>query len=515
MAHDNRPAETLRLAVFGFIDEVTWRVPHKMLDAFAVDYCEYYYDAPHELDARIPHRGHFYIDAQKGDYKVDWNAIAPLDENLLDSLAHCEATVMRMLDRNDLWEPLPYETRKSLYLKHVRYWSDCLTRQRINLAIFSGIPHGNFDYIAYCLCKLKGIQTLVYSCPSLWIDTVFLGSDIDDPAPELGTRFGELCNSVPPDKRAHIPLADWLEQHYLKMTNTDADQTPFYMNDPMWDDLFGRERTSRGAQLRRLGTRFARAARSPARAVAARLNPSARAQAALRMAREAEEKALHREIVAFYDQCAVPLDFARRFIYVPLHLQPECTTSPMAGAFVEQQLMVQLLAAAAPPDVLIYVKEHPMQDKYGVVSRSIAFYQELIDIPSVRLVPRNTSTYALMQHCAALSTATGAAGWEGLFRRKPYLMFGHHVYQYAPGVIAVHDLASCRRAIDMVFREGFGPEIADLRLFLKAVEETAIRGFSLEQRREVSEVDDSANVANLAAPLIAQIAALGFASATR
>jgi hypothetical protein len=184
----------------------------------------------------------------------------------------------------------------------------------------------------------------------------------------------------------------------------------------------------------------------------------------------------------------------------------------MAGAFVEQQLMVQLLAAAAPPDVLIYVKEHPMQDKYGVVGRSIAFYQELIDIPSVRLVPRNTSTYTLMEHSIALSTATGAAGWEALFRRKPYLMFGHHVYQYAPGVIPVDDLASCRRALEMAVT-GFAPEIPDLRLFLKAVEETAIHGFSLEQRREISEIADSENADNLAAPLIRKIAALGFSKA--
>src|SRR6185503_13507617 len=114
------------------------------------------------------------------------------------------------------------------------------------------------------------------------------------------------------------------------------------------------------------------------------------------------------------------------------------------------------------------------------------------------------------QHCAALSTATGAAGWEALFRRKPYLMFGHHVYQYAPGVIPVNDLASCRRAMDRVFSDGFAPDIVDLRLFLKAVEETAIRGFSLEQRREITEVEDEENTTNLAAPLIRQVAALGF-----
>jgi hypothetical protein len=420
-----------------------------------------------------------------------------------------------MLDRNDQWEPLSYEIRKSLYLKHVRYWSDCLTRNKINLAIFSGIPHGNYDYVAYCLCKLKGIPTLVYSCPSLWIDTVFIGTDIDDPAPDLAARFEELSQSVPGDARSQVPLADWLERHYAKMTDTAADQTPFYMNAPIWDHILGREPKRRLEQIQKLGTRLLRAAQSPLQTVTRRLRSDVWKRGREYEARRRTQDAAHRTVVEFYDHHAAPLDFTRRFIYVPLHLQPECTTSPMAGAFVEQQLMVQLLAAAAPPDVLIYVKEHPMQDKYGIVSRSVEFYQEMIDIPSVRLVPRNTSTYTLMQHCVALSTATGAAGWEGLFRRKPYLMFGHHVYQYAPGVIPVRDLASCRRAMDMVLREGFAPEIPDLRLFLKAVEETAIHGFSLEQRREISELDATENVANLAAPLLRKIADLGFAATKR
>jgi hypothetical protein len=506
-------ATALRLVVFGFIDDVTWNVPRKVLNSYKVDYCEYYYEVPQTFDERIPHRSHFYIDAQNGDYKVDWNTIAPLDERLLDSLARCETTVMRMLDRNDQWAPLTYDVRKSLYLKHVRYWSDCLARNQINLAIFSGIPHGNFDYVAYCICKLRGIPTLVYSCPSLWFDTVFLGHDIDDPAPDLALRFAELGRSVPPEARSQIPLPDWLERHYAKMTNTGIDQTPFYMNDPVWNHVFDRKPEKVWGQIQRLGMRLGRAARSPLQTAIRRLHLDVWTRGHEYQARRRTQDAVHREVVEFYNLHAAPLDLARRFIYVPLHLQPECTTCPMAGAFVEQQLMVELLAAAAPPDVLIYVKEHPMQDKYGIVSRSIGFYRELINIPSVRLAPRDTSTYTLMEHCVALSTATGAAGWEALFRRKPYLMFGHHVYQYAPGVIAVRDLASCKRAMDMVLHEGFSPEIPDLRLFLKAVEETAIRGFSLKQRREVTEIDDSENVTNLAAPLIEKIASLGFAEA--
>jgi hypothetical protein len=495
----------IRLVFFGFIDDVTCRVVDGILDSFDIAYCEYYYDTPRNFSERVPGKSHFYMDVQAGNYKVDWNTVSPLDETLLDRLAHCEATVMRMMDRNDIWAPLSYAQRKMLYLRHVRYWSDCLERNRINLALFSGIPHGSFDYIAYALCKLKGIPTPLFSCPSLLIDTVFLSQNIDDPAPVLEARYRALCQEVPPLSRSQVLLADWIERHYKKMTDFQRDQTPFYMKDPIWEKPFGRD-------LERISAKVARVAKTPGLLLKKGLNPSYWWDRIAFDKDRRQQDRLFQEIIDFYNNHANEVDLGRKFIYVPLHLQPECTTTPMGGAFVEQQLMVQLLAAAVPDDVLVYVKEHPMQDKYGVVSRSESYYQDLLDIPNVRLVPRDTSTYALMTNCVAVSTATGAAGWEGLFRRKPYLMFGHHVYQYAPGVLRVSDLESCRRAMEMVFREGYLPEINDLRLFLKAIEETAIRGFSLYSRREVTEISDEENVANLTASLLREIREIGFES---
>ena len=499
---NDRASSPLRLLYFGFTDEVTHRAVRPILETFNVTYCEYYYDEPRDLGRKIVGKGHFYIDVQKGDYKVDWNKLAPLDEKLLDALAHCESTVMRMFDRNDIWAPLPYAERKALYLKHVRYWADCLDRNQINLTLFSGIPHGSFDYIVYVLCKLKNIPTLVFSCQSLWMDTSFLTQDIDDPAPDLAVRFKQLCEQVSPEERSRVVLAEWSERQFQKMTDIQSDQTPFYMKNPIWKRPFDREQEGWLQKIRRI-------AKSPSI-----LLKGVKADywiGKLRFRREWQEQDNEfRDVVAFYNEQAHPVDMTRRFIYVPLHLQPECTTCPMGGAFVEQQLMVQLLAAAAPPDVLIYVKEHPMQDKYGVVSRSRVFYQDLLDVPNVRLVPRGTSTYALMKNCAAISTATGAAGWEALFRQKPYLMFGHHVYQYAPGVLPVDDLASCRAAIDAVFHNGFFPRIEDLRLFFKAIEETAIRGYAQGNRREASMVSDDENVANLTSALLHKIEDIGF-----
>ena len=45
-------------------------------------------------------------------------------------------------------------------------------------------------------------------------------------------------------------------------------------------------------------------------------------------------------------------------IYVSLHYQPECSTSPMGGYFVHQDLMLDILMKVVPNNIKLYVKGH-------------------------------------------------------------------------------------------------------------------------------------------------------------
>ncbi|MDP2946803.1 MAG: capsule biosynthesis protein, partial [Nanoarchaeota archaeon] len=62
-----------------------------------------------------------------------------------------------------------------------------------------------------------------------------------------------------------------------------------------------------------------------------------------------------------YNSVQTKPDFDKKFIYVPLNLQPECSTSPQGNIFVDQILMIETLSASLPSDWIIYVKEHPIQ----------------------------------------------------------------------------------------------------------------------------------------------------------
>ena len=163
-------------------------------------------------------------------------------------------------------------------------------------------------------------------------------------------------------------------------------------------------------------------------------------------------------------------DLTKPYIYVPLHMQPEATTCPMGGVFADQVKMVELLAAYLPPTIRIYIKEHPYQTE---VCRSKTFYQQLLDIPSITFVPRNCNTFTLAENALAVASVTGTAGFEGIFKRIPFLMFGHKFFQYAPGVFRIHTKDDCKNAIQTIMEDkNAKPTINDLRLYLKAIELT-------------------------------------------
>ena len=60
-----------------------------------------------------------------------------------------------------------------------------------------------------------------------------------------------------------------------------------------------------------------------------------------------------------YWQKDIPLDQFKTILYFPLHYQPECTSSPLGQHFVEQDLLVKLIASVMPDDCCDSVKDHP------------------------------------------------------------------------------------------------------------------------------------------------------------
>tara|TARA_B100000315_G_scaffold207163_1_gene201854 strand:- start:524 stop:1171 length:648 start_codon:yes stop_codon:yes gene_type:complete len=210
----------------------------------------------------------------------------------------------------------------------------------------------------------------------------------------------------------------------------------------------------------------------------------------------------------FYHANAITPDLNAKFIYIPLHYQPEATTCPMAGGFGDQLLIVTLLAQCLPDDVLLYVKEHPKQAARGHACRNIQYYKDLLDIKNVRLVDTAADSFELREHCQAIATSAGTAGFEAIFRGKPVFMFGHYFYQYAPGVYPIHTQEDCQKAVEDVFEKGNKPTLRQCRIFLKAVEDTAVRSALCYHHQMVCDLSEEEITNNTAALLLEEIGKL-------
>lgn len=136
-----------------------------------------------------------------------------------------------------------------------------------------------------------------------------------------------------------------------------------------------------------------------------------------------------RTFVGFSDLYYVP-QATDRYAYYPLHIEPEIAIMLYAPYYTNQLELIRASAHALPIDMLLYVKEHPGMVGY----RTRKFYEELLEIPNVRLIAPGVSGTELSKRCSLTFTITSTAGWESLVLKKPVITFGDVYYNDVPGV---------------------------------------------------------------------------------
>lgn len=420
---------------------------------------------------------------------VDWNTLTPVDEELLEQMRDTEAIFMDTVARLEWKRMIPYATRKRWYLRHLQFWNDYLTKKKINLYLSAWIPHEVPDVLLYRLCRLRGIPTLFFQ-PTLVPEISFPCSTWEDPAPALHAAYEKLLPRYAGVKNpAEIPLEPLFEKRYQSLATEQAERP-------------GVENVRRATEADKIKS-------------LAKKKPLAFLSFGLRYLTPEGMTRLHgmwqrRSIIkkrnAFYDAHAIRPDMEKRFVYLPLHFQPEASTTPLAGAFTDQAIVAQMLDACLPDDVLIYVKEHPRDS--GWMKRDARDYADLLAIKKVRLVARDVDTFALREKCTIVATCSGSAGFEALFRQKPVLLFGSRFYQYADGVFRIHTAEDCRRAVRKILEEGAAPDIVKTRIFMKAMEEAGIRGILHPLHLKISGMPAATHVTNLTKAILDGIAAL-------
>ncbi len=143
-------------------------------------------------------------------------------------------------------------------------------------------------------------------------------------------------------------------------------------------------------------------------------------------------------------------DFTRPYVYFAPSYQPERTTSPDAGLYVDTGYLLRLVRELVPKEWEILYKEHPRNfdpRSRGYLLRDQLFYREISSIPGVRLLSLDHDSFELIDHAKFCVTATGSVGLEAALRGKQAIIWGSPWYEGVDGAFRVETRAEFTAAL--------------------------------------------------------------------
>ncbi|MFT4160425.1 hypothetical protein [Shinella sp.] len=293
-----------------------------------------------------------------------------------------------------------------------------MSDERIDHVLFFNVPHLAYDTIIYQIARSLGIKITIVS-QSLFPGRFFSLRDM--------TTLGLLPKETIAAEPYKIERGKPLDLFYMKGVGQERGQMGGLTASGFLNLMLG------------LFRRRPLQALNPF-AVAGWLRRMRKVGRALPKWRDPFSRYFHPDHFDYYENLLRyeenPIDLDGPFVYFPLQMQPEMTTSSLGGKFRDQALAIERLADLLPENVRILVKENPKQ---GAYMRGPLFYHRLARIPNVTILPSYANTHALMQRSQFVATITGTVGWEAIRAGKPALVFGAAWYRSLPGVVRYRD----------------------------------------------------------------------------
>ncbi len=411
---------------------------------------------------------------------VDVGKFIPPSLDLLRQLSFYESRILTMMNKK--LEYLNLDERKRLYFELVGYWDNVFEKYKFEAVVFPVAPHTVYDYVIYSLAKLRGVKTIMFDFTRIG-DRLLTMNNIEEGNLSLRAEMSKNKNVSWEIKDLHTDIAE----HYQAYQNLGnyawpADVVGLFKKFGGWNWLIIKSRVI-----------FANI-----------LNFKIYGIATGRI-----KRIFTGDLRKEYLKLQVKPDLAKKFVYVPLHYQPESSTSSLGDVFVDQILMIETLAVALPKDWVIYVKEHPTQwlirgpVYFGYRYRG--YYEKIAKLPNVFLIPISTDSFTLIDKSQALATVTGSAGWEAVLRDKPALVFGYPWYRDCPGVFMVNNTEAVRFVLDLACKGSGGINQNNILHYLVNFGKFSVKGYVEDYNKSISKLTPRENALNLSKAIHEQL----------
>lgn len=435
-------------------------------------------------------------DCKKCSYSnVDWANIPPLSESIILEYSHVEHEYLKMADR--LGVMLPYQKRKDDFDRHLRFWHWKLSQFEISHAIFENIPHEGYNFVIYHILSRFNVHIISFFQLPIRPKKTYLLQAVFD-LYDHGTQLRKLLSNNNRDTQPRLldseikkkfsgyfdvmNLEPSSVQSFTRVNTQSINKTSGYS--PLQSIYFVAHKVV-SKIVRKISILNKHSLSELYKVVGVKLRLDSYFYS-------------HKVLSNYYNHHSDAPSLNIPYIYFPLHFQPELSTSPLGGVFVNQHLAVEIVAYAAQKQgISVYVKEHPRGSK-ALGTRSFDFYQKLLKYDNLVLVSDKVNTYDLVDNSICVATITGGAGWEALLRKKPVLMFGSRFYEAFVGTFSVRSSNCVIKALDVIMNSDFLIDDHQIMTFLRALDQVTIEAFNSNQDESIATVSYSQSISNKA-----------------
>lgn len=336
-----------------------------------------------------------------------------------------EGEALRMMDRLVLRRGrhpygISFDDRRAMFFEHCSFWYSYLIERRVNHILFIDVPHEPSAFVLYSLaCQLQ-LKTLI-----LFHEKSGLAQR-DGRIRRLGTerepssldthRFFAASSivNIAGRKLRNVPRVDAETHNELAMPSSLL-LPRTYSDGQVADVAVARQRKSLLASWIETQRR--------------RLKYGLHLTVANTLAR-----VYQRRWMKFLVRHGTVPGPSEEFALYYLAYQPEASTSPRAGVFVEQFIGVQLAAHALKGRLPLYVREHPDQFSRRR-SRQGSLVAALAKREGFRLLKPGLSSDWCLERAALIIGPPGSMGIAAWRRGIPLIQLGASVLTSAPGVM--------------------------------------------------------------------------------
>jgi hypothetical protein len=443
-------------------DPAYWVAPDSLLESLTRIFPEAVLHSSYNADQGIPPTEYEDVD------------LLPIDAELLEQYQPYEYTALRMMDRMDVGNSFSYDERIRHYHRLLRYWQTIVRNISPSVGIFSNSPHTVSDYILYAVCVEENVEVAIFTptkLPGALPHYHYLRRRVDRASSDLIEKYESLQNK-------DVKLTQSSEAYLDEISEAKTDSKPLHA---------GGEKESRSF-LQYLQKFFdVRNYPDYIRLLFTYYKTTTKKRSSLPEESKilGYENVIHnfrgniykKKLERCYQNLAQSPDFTTKFVYFPLHYQPERATLPKGGRYHDLYLVAEMLSQYVPSDWNIVIKEHPYQfssSGVGQQGRSTYNYDDFNELDNVVIVPIDTSSVQLIKNAEAVATVTGTAGWEAINMGTPAVIFGNAWYRVCSGANNVRSISDVSTTIQSVVN-GMSVDNSDIRRFVAAVESVGYR----------------------------------------